>query len=119
MLVTLSQLFIGTVDLIAAFLLMFGLWRMASPVTAPAGILVAGVGMAAAIAASFLYVFTVDAAAKPHLVLNSALALAALIIGAGIAWWSGRRVAITAMPQAVQRHGRRCSGGHRRGGAAG
>ena len=101
MLVTLSQLFIGTVDLIAAFLLMFGLWRMASPVTAPAGILVAGVGMAAAIAASFLYVFTVDAAAKPHLVLNSALALAALIIGAGIAWWSGRRVAITAMPQAV------------------
>jgi NAD(P) transhydrogenase subunit beta len=101
MLITISQLVIGSVDLIAAFLLMFGLWRMASPVTAPSGILVAGVGMLAAVVASFLYVFTVDAAAKPHLPLNIALAAAALIIGAGVAWWSGRRVKITAMPQAV------------------
>jgi NAD(P) transhydrogenase subunit beta len=101
MLITISQLIIGSVDLIAAFLLMFGLWRMASPVTAPSGILVAGVGMLAAVAASFLYVFTVDAAAKPHLPLNIGLAAAALLIGAGIAWWSGRKVAITAMPQAV------------------
>jgi len=101
MLITISQLIIGSVDLIAAFLLMFGLWRMASPVTAPSGILVAGVGMLAAVVASFLYIFTVDAAAKPHLPLNIGLAAAALIIGAGVAWWSGRRVAITAMPQAV------------------
>ncbi len=101
MLITISQLIIGSVDLIAAFLLMFGLWRMASPVTAPSGILVAGVGMLAAVVASFLYVFTVDAAAKPHLPLNIGLAAAALIIGAGVAWWSGRRVKITAMPQAV------------------
>jgi NAD(P) transhydrogenase subunit beta len=101
MLITISQLIIGSVDLIAAFLLMFGLWRMASPVTAPSGILVAGVGMLAAVVASFLYVFTVDAAAKPHLPLNIGLAAAALIIGAGVAWWSGRKVAITAMPQAV------------------
>jgi NAD(P) transhydrogenase subunit beta len=100
-LITISQLIIGSVDLIAAFLLMFGLWRMASPVTAPSGILVAGVGMLAAVVASFLYVFTVDAAAKPHLSLNIGLAAAALIIGAGVAWWSGRKVAITAMPQAV------------------
>lgn len=101
MLITISQLIIGSVDLIAAFLLMFGLWRMASPVTAASGILVAGVGMLAAVAASFLYVFTVDAAAKPHLPFNIGLAAAALIIGAGVAWWSGRKVAITAMPQAV------------------
>jgi len=101
MLITISQLIIGSVDLIAAFLLMFGLWRMASPVTAPSGILVAGVGMVAAVLASFLYVFTVDAAARPHLPLNIGLAAAALIIGAGVAWWSGRKVAITAMPQAV------------------
>jgi NAD(P) transhydrogenase subunit beta len=101
MLITMSQLIIGSVDLVAAFLLMFGLWRMASPVTAPSGILVAGVGMLVAVVASFLYVFTVDAAAKPHLPLNVALAAAALIIGAGVAWWSGRKVAITAMPQAV------------------
>jgi NAD(P) transhydrogenase subunit beta len=101
MLIPISQLIIGSVDLVAAFLLMFGLWRMASPVTAPSGILVAGVGMAAAILVSFLYVLTVDAAAKPHLPVNIALAAAALVIGAGLAWRSGRKVAITAMPQAV------------------
>jgi len=101
MLISISQLVIGSVDLIAAFLLMFGLWRMASPVTAPSGILVAGVGMLAAVGASFLYVFTVGAAAKAHLPLNIGLAVAALLIGAGVAWWSGRKVAITAMPQAV------------------
>ena len=101
MLVTLSQLIIGSVDLAAAFLLIFGLWRMSSPVTAPSGILVAGVGMVAAIVASFLYVFTVDAAARAHLPLNVTLAIAALALGAGLAWWSGRKVAITAMPQAV------------------
>jgi len=101
MLISISQLVIGSVDLIAAFLLMFGLWRMASPVTAPSGILVAGVGMLAAVGASFLYVFTVGAAAKAHLPLNIGLAVAALLIGAGVAWWSGWKVAITAMPQAV------------------
>jgi NAD(P) transhydrogenase subunit beta len=101
MLITLSHLIIGSVDLIAAFLLMFGLWRMSSPVTAPSGILVAGVGMLAAIVASFLYVFSVGAAAKAHLPVNIGLALVALLAGGGVAWWSGRKVAITAMPQAV------------------
>jgi NAD(P) transhydrogenase subunit beta len=101
MLITISQLVIGSVDLLAAFLLMFGLWRMASPVTAPSGILVAGVGMLVAVAASFLYIFTVNEAAKPHLPLNIGLAVGALIIGVGVAWWSGRKVSITAMPQAV------------------
>ena len=101
MLVMISQLVIGSVDLVAAFLLMFGLWRMSSPVTAPSGILVAGIGMAAAIAASFLYVFTVDTKAVPHLSVNIGLAVAALVCGGGIAWWSGRKVPITAMPQAV------------------
>jgi NAD(P) transhydrogenase subunit beta len=101
MLITISQLTIGSVDLLAAFLLMFGLWRMASPVTAPSGILVAGVGMLVAILASFLYIFTVKAAARPHLPLNIGLSAGALILGVGVAWWSGKKVAITAMPQAV------------------
>jgi NAD(P) transhydrogenase subunit beta len=101
MMITLSQLLIGSVDLVAAFLLMFGLWRMASPVTAPSGILVAGVGMAAAVLASFFYVFDIEAAAKPYLMLNIGLAAAALLLGGGLAWWGGRKVAITAMPQAV------------------
>ena len=54
-------------DLAAAFLFMYGLKRMSSPATAPSGILVAGIGMLAAVLASFLYVFRVSAAAEPHL----------------------------------------------------
>jgi NAD(P) transhydrogenase subunit beta len=95
------QLIIGATDLAAAFLFMYGLKRMSSPVTAPSGIRVAGLGMAVAILASFLYVFSVDAAAKPHLIMNVGLAVVALGIGGGGAWWSGRKVALTAMPQMV------------------
>jgi NAD(P) transhydrogenase subunit beta len=95
------QLVIGTTDLAAAFLFMYGLQRMSSPVTAPSGILFAGVGMLAAVLASFLYALDVDAAAKPFLVVNIALAASALIIGGGLAWWSGKKVAMTAMPQMV------------------
>jgi NAD(P) transhydrogenase subunit beta len=57
--------------------------------------------MAAAILASFLYVFSVEAAARPHLAVNIGLALVALLVGGGAAWWSGRKVAMTAMPQMV------------------
>ena len=39
--------------------------------------------MVAAVLASFLYVFSVDAAAQPHLLVNVALALVALIVGGG------------------------------------
>jgi H+-translocating NAD(P) transhydrogenase subunit beta len=95
------SLIIGATDLVAAFLFLFGLQRMASPATAASGILVAGFGMAAAIVASFLYVFEVGAAARPHLPVNIALALVALALGGGLAWWSGKRVAMTAMPQMV------------------
>jgi hypothetical protein len=41
------QLVIGVTDLAAAFLFMYGLKRMSSPVTAPSGIFVAGIGMLA------------------------------------------------------------------------
>jgi NAD(P) transhydrogenase subunit beta len=92
---------IGAVDLIATFLFMYGLKRMSSPVTAPSGIKVAGVGMAVAVLVSFLYAFDVGATAKPFLMLNIGLALLALAIGGGIAWWAGRTVAMTAMPQMV------------------
>src|SRR5208283_5010457 len=101
MLTMMLQLTIGAVDLAVAFLFMFGLWRMSSPVTAPSGMSFAGLGMLAAVLASFLYVFTVGAVAKPHLAANIGLALAALSIGGGVAWWSGKRVALTAMPQLV------------------
>ena len=96
-----SHLAIGTVDLIAAFLFMFGLKRMSSPVTAGSGIYVAGIGMLAAVLASFLYALDVDAAAKPFLLINIGLAVVALIGGGGVCWWVGKTVSMTAMPQMV------------------
>jgi len=101
MLALLPQLGIAAADLAAAFLFMYGLHRMSSPVTAPSGIFVAGIGMAVAVLASFLYAFGVDSAARPDLMVNIALAVVALALGGGVAWWSGRTVAMTAMPQMV------------------
>ena len=101
MLTSLSQLAIGVTDLAAAFLFLYGLKRMSSPVTAASGIFVAGLGMVVAIAASFLYVFSVDAAAKPFLPVNLGLAVIALVVGGGVAWWGGKKVAMTSMPQMV------------------
>jgi len=97
----LPQLGIGAADLAAAFLFLYGLHRMSSPVTAPSGIFVAGIGMAVAVLASFLYAFGVSQAAQPHLMINIALVIVALAIGGGAAWWGGRTVAMTAMPQMV------------------
>src|ERR1700723_3857316 len=57
---SIAQLIIGTTDLAAALLFLYGLKRMSSPVTAPSG-----------------------------------------IFGAGVAWWAGKKVAMTAMPQMV------------------
>ncbi|MCW8309023.1 NAD(P)(+) transhydrogenase (Re/Si-specific) subunit beta [Acidiphilium sp. PA] len=96
-----SQLLVGAVDLVAAFLLLYGLHRMASPVTAPSGIFVAGIGMAVAILVTFLDIVGVSAAARPFLPVNIGLALLALVIGGGVSWWGGRKVAMTAMPQMV------------------
>ncbi len=91
----------GLVDLVAAALLLYGLHRMASPVSAPSGIFVAGIAMAAAVLVSFLDVFGVSGAARPWLGANIALAVAALLCGGGVAWWAGKKVAMTAMPQMV------------------
>ena len=101
MLAMIPQLTIGLVDLAAAFLFLYGLKRMSSPVTAPSGIFVAGIGMLVAILASFLYVFSVGAPARPFLPVNIGLAVCALALGGGVAWWIGRNVAMTAMPQMV------------------
>jgi NAD(P) transhydrogenase subunit beta len=96
-----SQIVIGAADLCAAFLFMFGLKRMSSPATAPSGIRFAGIGMIAAVLASFLYLLTVNAAARPHMMANIGLAVAALLLGGVGAWFVGRKVAMTAMPQMV------------------
>jgi H+-translocating NAD(P) transhydrogenase subunit beta len=101
MLTTISQGTIGTADLVAAFLFMYGLKRMSSPVTAPSGIFVAGLGMLAAVLASFLYVVNVSVAAEPHLPVNIGLAVIALVLGGGISWRIGKNVSMTSIPQMV------------------
>jgi len=95
------QLLIEVSALAASFLFIYGLKRMSSPVTAASGIRVAGYGMLVAVLASFLYYYGVNEAAKPHLMTNAAVALVALLIGVGWAWWSGKKVEMTAMPQMV------------------
>jgi H+-translocating NAD(P) transhydrogenase subunit beta len=76
---------------VAATLFLLGLQRMASPLSARSGIRWAGVGMVLATLATFLL---------PGLG-NLGLILVALVIGVGLAWVSGKRVAITDMPQMV------------------
>jgi len=76
---------------LAALLFILGLKRMSSPRTARGGIVWAGVGMLVAVIATF-------ALPEMH---NRGLILAAVLIGVSAAWWSGRRVAMTAMPQMV------------------
>jgi len=85
----------------AAFLFIYGLKRMSSPVTARSGIVVAGWGMAVATLASFLYYFGATKAGNPHATVNLILAAVALVLGLGWACRSGKKVAMTAMPQMV------------------
>jgi NAD(P) transhydrogenase subunit beta len=77
--------------LVTAALFILGLKRMSSPVTARSGILWAGSGMLVATVVSFLY---------PGMT-NYELILAAIAVGGGLAWWSGKRVAMTDMPQMI------------------
>jgi H+-translocating NAD(P) transhydrogenase subunit beta len=76
---------------VTAALFILGLKRMSSPVTARSGILWAGSGMLVATVVSFLY---------PGMT-NYDLILAAIVVGGGLAWWSGKRVAMTDMPQMI------------------
>ena len=76
---------------IAAVLFIWGLKRMSSPRTARNGIVWAGVGMAAAIVATFFL-------PGMH---NLGWMIGAIVVGVGVSWWVGRRVPMTAMPQMV------------------
>ncbi|MDB5814278.1 MAG: transhydrogenase beta subunit [Rhodocyclales bacterium] len=75
----------------AAVLFILGLKSMSSPLTARRGIVWAGVGMVLATLATFL---------TPGM-HNFALILLAIVIGGGLAWWSGKIVKMTDMPQMV------------------
>jgi len=76
---------------LTAMLFILGLKRMSSPVTARSGILWAGAGMAVATLITFLY---------PGM-SNYGLIVPAMLVGSVLAWWSGRRVAMTNMPQMI------------------
>jgi NAD(P) transhydrogenase subunit beta len=76
---------------LTAVLFIMGLKRMSSPVTARSGIVWAGAGMAVATLVSFLY---------PGM-SNFELIIAAIVVGSIIAWWSGKKVAMTDMPQMI------------------
>jgi H+-translocating NAD(P) transhydrogenase subunit beta len=76
---------------VTAVLFIMGLKRMSSPVTARSGILWAGAGMLVATLVTFGY---------PDMT-NYPLIAAAIAVGGALAWWSGKRVAMTNMPQMI------------------
>ncbi len=75
----------------AAFLFIMGLKRMSSPVTAASGIKWAGVGMLVATVITFAY-------PGMH---NYVLITVGIFVGGILAWWTGKRVAMTDMPQMI------------------
>ncbi|HKZ73363.1 MAG TPA: NAD(P)(+) transhydrogenase (Re/Si-specific) subunit beta [Steroidobacteraceae bacterium] len=86
-----TRLVIDASYFVTAMLFIVGLKRMSSPVTARSGILWAGAGMLVATLVTFLY---------PGM-SNYELIIAAIVVGSLLAWWSGRRVAMTDMPQMI------------------
>ncbi len=76
---------------VAAVLFILGLKGMSSPVSARKGIIWAGVGMVLATVVTFL---------TPGM-NNFALMVIAIAIGGALAWISGKKVAMTDMPQMV------------------
>jgi H+-translocating NAD(P) transhydrogenase subunit beta len=79
--------------LIAAALFILGLKRMSSPVTAVSGVRWAGVGMVLATIVTLAFMGASS--------LNLMLVIIAIAIGTVIAWVSGKRVAMTDMPQMI------------------
>jgi len=77
--------------LLVAFLFIIGLKQMSSPVTARRGIVWAGFGMLLAVLVSFAY---------PGM-SHYELILAGIGVGGALAWITGKRVAMTDMPQMI------------------
>ena len=77
---------------IAAILFIIGLKQMSSPVTAKRGIVWAGIAMVLATVVTFVH---------PEISCNYVLMFLAIAIGGGVAWYTGKRVAMTDMPQMI------------------
>jgi NAD(P) transhydrogenase subunit beta len=84
--------------LIAAALFILGLKQMSSPVTARRGILWAGAGMVLATLATFMSPQILD---SDQVSINIMLIIIAITLGGGYAWYSGKKVAMTDMPQMI------------------
>jgi H+-translocating NAD(P) transhydrogenase subunit beta len=82
--------------LVVAFLFIVGLKRMSSPVTAASGIRWAGLGMLIATVATLAALVLLGASPT-----NLILVIGAIGVGGVIAWISGKRVAMTDMPQMI------------------
>lgn len=85
------SLIIQIVYYISAILFIVGLKRMSSPKTAASGIYWAGAGMLVAVVVTFLF---------PGL-QNILLILIAIILSSIVAWYSGKKVALTAIPEMI------------------
>ena len=83
---------------IVAVIFIVGLKQMSSPVTARRGILWAGTAMIIATLVTFLAPQIID---SDQAATNVGLIILAIAIGGGYAWWSGKRVAMTDMPQMI------------------
>ncbi len=97
---TAAKWVIDAAYILVAFLFISGLKRMSSPSTARGGILWAGLGMVIATLVTFLAP-AISGAANPDAATNLALVMGAIAIGGALAWWSGKRVAMTDMPQMI------------------
>jgi NAD(P) transhydrogenase subunit beta len=84
--------------LVAAVLFILGLKQMSSPITARRGILWAGAGMILATLATFMAPQIID---SDQMATNVLLIMVAIAIGGGYAWYSGKQVAMTDMPQMI------------------
>src|SRR6478672_1282189 len=82
---------------VAAVLLILGIKRMSSPVTARSGIQWAGVGVLVAVVVTFFH----HGGPDRILIENAALIFVAIALSTAMAWYSGKRVAMTDMPQMV------------------
>ena len=84
--------------LIAAALFILGLKQMSSPVTARRGILWAGAGMVLATLVTFM---SPEVIGSNQVSINILLIIIAIALGGGYAWYSGKKVAMTDMPQMI------------------
>ncbi len=84
--------FVEIFYLTAAVLFILGLKQMSSPVTARRGIIWAGVGMVLATLVTFIH---------PQVHSHYLLMLLAIGLGGGVAWKTGKAVAMTDMPQMI------------------